>query len=279
MTDITDQDRRDMRDWARGMRHNPDSLPGGLSKKIADHILDTVEAPTLSEDLTNIAEHWETWTTPAITTTLTSAASRAKQMEQDAEERQEWNRHITEQTATIARERDEARAQVELRNLQIDRQQQLMDLHGVPRDTVVLPGPDTVQKGAESDLPNPADVKPGEAWLVKVDGRNAVGVRDGVFPTPPWSVIDTDYGGGSRLGDSSVTLVSRLVPDTRRIITDPDELAEIRGFAIGMTARTDEVWQPGLYGWHSPNRTGKFSSKDIIERFGPMTILHDPEAE
>lgn len=62
-------------------------------------------------------------------------------------------------------------------------------------------------------LPAPADVPVGEPWMVKVDGRNAVGVRDGVFPTPPWSVIDTDFGGGSRLSDSYVTLVSRLVPE------------------------------------------------------------------
>lgn len=84
MTDITNEDRREMREWARlyiGTVH--DSTPLG---KVARHVLTTVEAPPLSEELADLTEHWETWPTAAITAALRTFTTRAEQMERDLTE-------------------------------------------------------------------------------------------------------------------------------------------------------------------------------------------------
>lgn len=62
-----------------------------------------------------------------------------------------------------------------------------------------------------------------------------------------------------------------------RAIDQAECLDKFQVGTVGRTAQTLEAWQRDVYGWNSPNRTGDFASKDIIERFGPMTILYSPE--
>ena len=64
-----------------------------------------------------------------------------------------------------------------------------------------------------------------------------------------------------------------------RIIDQAESLDRFKVGTVGRTARTLESWERDAYGWNSPNRTGGFASKDIIDRFGPMTILYDPKEE
>ena len=62
-----------------------------------------------------------------------------------------------------------------------------------------------------------------------------------------------------------------------RAIEQAECLDKFQVGTVGRTAQTLEAWQRDVYGWNSTNRTGDFASKDIIERFGPMTILYSPE--
>ena len=64
-----------------------------------------------------------------------------------------------------------------------------------------------------------------------------------------------------------------------RIIDQAESLDRFKVGTVGRTAQTLEAWELDVYGWNSTHRTGGFASKDIIDRFGPMTILYDPAEE
>lgn len=82
MTDITDDQRREVRNTARTILDKPydHSAP---ACELASFVLNTVDAPgpDLSEELAHIAEHWEEWATDTITAALTVATTRAAIME------------------------------------------------------------------------------------------------------------------------------------------------------------------------------------------------------
>lgn len=109
MTDITDRDRRNARQWASRIGKGT-NVASDDTKAAARVILATVDAPapTLADELRKLAT-----VLPVEHQWLDEIDLLAAQMEQDAEDRQEWNLNITKQVATLARERDEARAEVE----------------------------------------------------------------------------------------------------------------------------------------------------------------------
>ena len=205
MTDITDQDRRSARGWATMMDKqiagNPDA------RAAARVILATVEAPPLSEDLAHVTENWQEWATEAITTTLAVATDLAKQMEHD----------LTEARAEVERltaERDGAREEIAW----------LRNGPGHTEVATYLPNPADVQKGAESTAESldPADVPPGEVWLVEVYGEKRNAVKDG-GDCIPWNTINGN-GRLSSVRNADVTLIARLLPAPRDI-TNPKEEA------------------------------------------------------
>lgn len=93
-----------------------------------------------------------------------------------------------------------------------------------------------VQKAAESnaETPTPADVKPGEAWIVEVNRQKRTAVKDNDAGVP-WNTITTN-GVFRAEDDDDVTLVTRLVP-APRVITDPDDLDRAKRDTIIRDAR------------------------------------------
>lgn len=139
--------------------------------------------------------------------------------------------------ATVRAERDlaEARAKVERLTAERDRLEAAQYLS----DGSAWGGPvrePTVQKGAESNAESidPADVQPGEAWLVKVDRETRTAVKD-TDAAIPWNTVNPS-GVFHAEYNEDVTLLTRLVP-APRTITNPDDLDRAKRDTIIRDAR------------------------------------------
>ena len=248
MTDsaVTDGDLRNARLWAEKVGP-PSVSPGYIGTPSEIHsaarvILATVDAPALSEELVRIAEGWEEWATCAINEALAAATTRAKQMEHDLAEARAEVERLTDVNETLRR----ADNFKEFRERLAD-----------------------VQKGAESNAesPDPADVKPGEAWIVDVGGekRNAVKDADNNYP---WNTV-TGGGWMSPVSNKEVTLLARLVP-APRAITNPGDLDTLPIRTIIRDSR-GETFERAEDGW------GRISIPVKVIRV-PVTVLWEPGA-
>lgn len=276
MTDLTDQDRRAARAWAKNWQGDQDDDTSAAARVI----LATVDAPdpTLAEEILDAAARIRDAVNPGDRDVswadMESCANRAEQMEQDAEDRQEWNRRITEQVATLARERDEALAEVERLTAERDgAREEIAWLRNGPGHTEVatdLPNPADAQKGAESnaETPDPADVPAGEAWLVECRGERRNAVKDRDDNNEPWNTIDAN-GRYVYKRNENVTLVSRLVP-APRVITDPDELERLAAASI---IRDGRGWPGGVTSQGAIMINGSCYSDEELFRHGPVTVL------
>ncbi|MGV0868716.1 hypothetical protein [Corynebacterium kalidii] len=125
-------------------------------------------------------------------------------------------------TATVA-ELDSARAEVERLTEQVARLDLLVDSLNDDLSEARGPQPPQVHPATDSaPLPDPADVPAGEAWTVEVCGERRPALKDNC-PWVPWSTV---AGNGVYMGENNdaVTLVARLVPDTRRVIDKAEDL-------------------------------------------------------
>ena len=246
MTDITDQDRRAARSWAKNWQGDQDDDTSAAARII----LATVDAPepTLSERLRYRAVLLDNGDPDGDTPrALRDLATDAAQMEHDLAE---------------------ARAEVE--RLTAERFEKEV------RDTI-----DThyaAQKGAESNAESidPADVKPGEAWIVECNEERRTAVKDNSIDIP-WNTVNAD--GWCLCEDSEdITLVSRLVP-APRVITNPDELDQAkRRTVILSTDRQADVYQKDSNGeWLDVTGHG-YPSQQVIRMENAVTVLWEPEA-
>lgn len=139
---------------------------------------------------------------------------------------------------------------------------------------------------ASSDtLPDPADVPDGEAWAVNVNGQRRVGVRchrAGKVDDRPWATSpspDHEWW----VTDPEVTLVSRLVPDVRRVIDRSEDLDKLPvgsividedGAPWKMIGRFEtggeSVWNKG---------TINYGSKELIDRCSTVKLIYVPEVK
>ena len=255
MTDnaVTDVDLRNARLWAEKVCP-PSVSPGYIGTPSEIHsaarvILATVDppAPTLAEELARIAENSPVWTIQNVCDELKSAADRAEQMEHDlAESRAEVER-LTAVNENLRR---------------TDNYREFKEFLGV-------------QKGAESNAESidPADVRPGEPWLIRVRGRDAVAIRDG-HEEWPWSVAFI-HGEPDEAKDDVVTLVSRLVP-APRVITNADDLGQLAEGAI-IRSRDGEACRKSDGGdWSVDGLDGSvgYGPRQVL----PVTVLWEPGA-
>ena len=132
-----------------------------------------------------------------------------------------------------------------------------------------------VRKGAESNAESldPADVKPGEAWLVEVDGERRTAVKDGNYDEP-WNAV-TAEGWLTAEENEEVTLVSRLVP-APRVITNADDLEQLAEGAI-IRSRDGEACRKSDGGdWSVDGLDGAvgYGPRQVL----PVTVLWEPEA-
>ncbi|WP_312800939.1 hypothetical protein [Corynebacterium variabile] len=247
MTDITDQDRQAAREWAEGISGS--RTLNENARAAVRVILATVDAPapTLAEDLVHITEHWEEWITEKINTALTTAATRAEQMEHDLAE---------------------ARAEVERLDA-VNEELRRTDNYREFREFL------GVQKVAESnaETPDPADVKPGEAWLVECRGERRAAVKDNGIDIP-WNTINAD-GWYLSEDNAGITLVSRLVP-APRAITNPDEIEALPHRTV-IRDSAGVMFQRILHGWYQDGDTSVDRDDDNSICL-PVTVLWEPEA-
>ena len=251
MTDnaVTDVDLRNARLWANDIIVQAEAEDRKLRYHTAARvILATVEAPALSEELSRIAEGWEEWTTCAIDEALAAATTRAEQMEHElAEDRAEVER-LTDVNETLRR----------TDNFKEFREQ-------------FLP----VQKGAESNTESidPADVKQGEAWLVRYRNGTLPALRRIESPGE-WYIVRHNGTGGS-VRSQDIALVTRLVPEPR-VITNPDELDQL---AVGTIIRAKDgeaCRKSDIDDWTVDGLDGAlgYGPRQVL----PATVLWEPEA-
>lgn len=247
MTDITDQDRRVAHEWAASIGPEMDCLSAS-TRAVARIILATVEAPapTLAEELRHIAENWEEWATDTITSAIRAAADRAEQTEQD---------------------RDEASSEVKRLTAELETEPVALEVNVATDQQANMQG---ILAGS---LPDPADVKPGEAWIVKCHTEVCTAVK-GSTDDLEWKAVSPD-GFVSSEGNEDVTLVTRLVP-APRVITNPIDLD---GLAEGTILRDEDgaAWHRIADQWTSTVESITFTSRAVLRR-GPVTVLWEPVA-
>ncbi|MDN6657587.1 MAG: hypothetical protein L0L18_00950 [Acidipropionibacterium jensenii] len=268
MADITNQDRRVAYEWAASIDHEMDcwSAP---TRAIARIILATVDAPepTLAEELEYRADLLDNGDPDGDTPqALRDLAAHAAQMEHD----------LTEARAEVKRERDLGDALALARSHTAE--QEVLDAIDAHYDHY------PAQKGAESnaETPDPADVKPGEAWLVEVNGERRTALKDGDRYVS-WNTVNTE---GHPLGEAnnSLTLVTRLVP-APRVITNADDLDRLPHNSVILSADND-AWQKSTRTilWSSPwwdashGGPAMWPSDRLCDEDHPVTVLWEPGA-
>ena len=270
---ITDQDRRDARQWAeRIMEHN---TPGSAIGKAAHVILATVDAPapTLAEEL---REFGETPATERDMGTFGDIADRVEQVEQERDQAKKIAELNLNTAAEMKIQRDNLRAEVERLTAERDREKNIskgwMEAHQKLAEHHAETLECAVQKDAESsDLPDPADVPEGQAWVVSIDDmEETAGFKASGFG---W-ICYRELGGTTKaIPSDRITLVSRLVPAPRQITT-----REILDEAPRRTVIRDKdgvVCERASLGdgWYSPESTT--DQTDYIKY--PATVLWTPE--
>lgn len=263
MTDITDQDRRDARKWADEISGRP--TLNTIARAAMRYILATVDAPTptLSEEWRDILEKQDAGEAVSFSGLL----ARTDQMEHYFEEARaeailwegkyedvresEKSLHIDPADADtevdhLKRDLTEAYKTRDARADEVDRLRAEVERLTAERDGAreeiawLRNGPGHTE--VATDLPDPADVKPGEAWLVEVGGERRTAVKDGK-DFVPWHTINTG-GRLSYVRNDDVILIARLVPAPRDI-TSPDELDKLAPTSI---FRDVSGWPGGITG-------------------------------
>ena len=258
MTDnaVTDGDLRNARLWAEKVGP-PYTSPGYIGTpseiyNVARVILATVEAPepTLAEELRDTARWWRegapTW--EQCCDRFESLAARAER---------------------ITQERDEARAEVERFTAE-----RVTDPSPTLNDpSMTRPATVAREENVYPDLPDPADVKPGEAWVVECRGERRTAVKDNGIDIP-WNTINAD-GWYLSEDNEDVTPITRMAP-VPRAITNPDELDRLAEGTI-VRDKDGDAWQRTCDEWTTAADYGRFTSW-AVSRSGPVTVLWEPEA-
>lgn len=190
-TPATDDDRK-AHEWAHANK-------GRAHDSVARAIFRHVPAPPAT-----LADELRAWGDKFGFCTATNKNSKAfRALADRVEAVEKHNDEIVGIVDDITEQRDEARAEVERLTAQVARQQQLLELNGVPRDTVVLP-----DAGSTPALPDPADVPAGEPWLVRDDQGLCLGLRcDPDDRKQPWCLLRVHNGTMRWRTDADVTLI------------------------------------------------------------------------
>ena len=305
MTDITDQDLCKALAWAEG------SMARGGADAAARYILATVDAPapTLAEEVKKGLLFRVNDTDAEGIKDALDLAARVEQIEQErddlarARESQEKALHEHGRLLSEARaERDQARSEAKAweerfraakddsselaydldnmyqRALEAEAEVERLTAERVTDPSLTLNDgsmtrPATVarEENVYPDLPDPADVKPREAWIVNIDG---VEIVPGFKASVGW-ICYRFFGGTTKaIGDERITLVSRLVP-APRVSTDTDDLDTL---AEGTIVRGGDghAWENVAGKWCGHRAFGAINT-GALTHSGPVTVLWTPE--
>lgn len=301
MNDITDQDRRDALAWAANVS-NQGKSPHLALTTAARVILATVDAPepTLAEALKYRADLLDNGDPDGDTPqALRDLATDAAQMERDLAEARaevEWLKRDLAEAYKARDSRDDEvyslRAEVERLTDERDRLEAAQRLSygsawGGPvreptvqkcaesnAESLTVPSVNNSEpsvKCSETTVTDPADVKAGEAWTVKIDG---VGIVPGFKSSVGWICYRLFGGTTNAIGDERITLVSRLVP-APRTITNPDELDALPDDTIVRIDEGGDAMRKYKGKWHPTSNECCYESRHIAL---PATVLWEPEA-
>lgn len=127
-----------------------------------------------------------------------------------------------------------------------------------------------------SGIPDTADVPAGQAWRVKYGDSIGTGIPDADPVTRHWAI---HFDGGAQFGlinDEAVTLVSRLIPDPRRVIGTVKELEDLPSQAVVRPQKKGGIlWEKGVEGlWYAAYMPVRASqSMDL-----PVWVIDMPES-
>lgn len=213
-TPVTDDDRM-AHEWAA------DSSPswGPLARAAARSIKAHVPAPpaALADELRSaagevaglaIGVQFFTQNKDKAYRRLNALADRAEAVVADRDDAVSDRDEALAWVATLTRERDEAREKL------ADKLDEVAQLNTeVERLTATFKEP----LKEPGHLPDPADVPQGDPYLLTWEGNQWFGLRnDPVDVDEPWQVVALNSGVTEWVGDKSVTLVSRLVPEEEK---------------------------------------------------------------
>lgn len=273
MNDITDQDRRDALAWAANVS-NQGKSPHLALTTAARVILATVDAPepTLAEALKYRADLLDNGDPDGDTPqALRDLATDAAQMERDlAEARAEVAR------LTAERDRLEAAQRLSYGSAWGGpvREPTVQKCAESNAESLTVPSVNNSEpsvKCSETTVTDPADVKAGEAWTVKIDG---VGIVPGFKSSVGWICYRLFGGTTNAIGDERITLVSRLVP-APRTITNHDELDALPDDTIVRIDEGGDAMRKYKGKWHPTSNECCYESRHIAL---PATVLWKPEA-
>ncbi|MEY8565176.1 hypothetical protein AALF15_01210 [Corynebacteriaceae bacterium 7-707] len=126
-------------------------------------------------------------------------------------------------------------------------------------------------------LPDPADVPKGEVWEAFIWYDDDVCRRGTAIKSAggDWVVVRDDGSRNTFRTNEYVELISRLVPDTRRVIDTAEDLAALPEWSV-VIDQDGEAWQKSPSGYWVCGTLVK-TAAELIDRRGPVTILHAPE--
>ena len=248
MTDITEQDRRVAHEWAASIGPEMDCLSAS-TRAVARVILATVDAPTptVADEIMDLGRALDQYGHfDALGIDVAAIADRVAQMEHDlTEARAEAERLIAERQEETMRHVNEQYADLPVRD------RDWFDRNGNP---------------------DPADVKPGEAWIVECRGERRTAVKDRDDDVP-WNTVAAD-GLFFPEENENVTLLHRLVP-APRVITNADDLDQVKRRTVirdaaGVVCECDAMGDA----WTTFNSLANQRPHIVL----PATVLWEPEA-
>lgn len=271
MTDITDQDSRDAREWAEDVAETfkyDDEVPRE-TRAAVNYILATVDAPepTLAEEVKKGLLFRVNDTDAEGIKDALDLAARVEQIEQERDQARAEVERLTAERDEITADRDRLAAS--------------NYILGAKAGAATVAREENVAPDQQGDpLPAPADVPEGQAWIVKVDrtdptvGFSANGTG--------WCCYRPAHGTTLPIGDDRITLVSRLVP-APRVITNPDDLDRLRPNSVILSADND-AWQKSTRTilWSSPwwdsshGGPDMWHSERLCDEDHPVAVLWEP---
>ncbi|OLT55852.1 hypothetical protein BJF89_13780 [Corynebacterium sp. CNJ-954] len=181
------------------------------------------------------------------------------------------------QNEMISSERKQAKLEAE-----VDRLTRIIKDHP-DSEFIFAPGGVIGKRAKENldrmNLPASADVPKGQPYLVDVEGENEhlLGLRNSGEPHP-WETFSLNtLGSGGWCSDTDITLVSRLVPDTRRVIDKAEGLDKLPKSSVVLDKNKASSQKIGPSYWEYGY--DELTSEELIDRYGPVTVIHEPEAD
>ncbi|WP_312980988.1 hypothetical protein [Corynebacterium sp.] len=261
MTDITDNEKRVLREWAE-----KNKLRDEETHLAARYILANVDAPapTLAEEMRGLASEYEEDGEPDPSVDLYRLADRVEQIEQERDEARAEVERLTEVNERLRKTDNYREFREFLHPVRVSKMPP-GDIPGTALPiniSAVVPDPTT---------PDPADVKPGEAWIVECRGERRNAVKDNGLDIP-WNTINAD-GWYLSEDNGDVTPITRLVT-APRVITNPDELDRAKRCTVIRDA-AGVVCERDAMGDYWTTFTSLANQKPHIEF--PATVLWEPE--